>query len=534
MKKKSGKKKVSRICSYLLIASMIVGGLALSPIGATKVQAAAGVKNVNLGFGGIKQGQNKLGSKIYFASKGTPIEWHAMSSDNPAESPTSTITLLADDVVEKSGTKAISYDDDSYVWVDSKLCEWLNNTDVANGFIGSRFTAKEQEVINDNYDSTGKKIAIPSIEEVEGSDNWFSSNDDRKVSSVTESSSPFWWFLRSPGSNVSNAASVENDGNVYSVGYFVFNLDGSARPAFNLNLSSVLFSSASGESKSNTFAVTSDGSGISSWKLTLKGTDSTLNPTKANGNAKLQPGYSAETLTINHSVATTLTDATQVSAMLTDSDGTVLYYGKINGTTSATNSSVTIPEGLAVGNYSLYIFAEDVNGNTETDYASALGTPIQITVGNPPPAPVPNHNDSDNSSDGDSSTKEEAYVNPLVWTYPANQSGSLCLIEHQGELCVAAFNQVTQKGFKEAFSLNLLLEENGLFKPSHVKKTGKFVLNIPKEYQKKGRTFMLIGIDKFGNTKTFSEMDLSDETFTTTLDIKGYAFSFIYADGGKR
>ena len=86
------------------------------------------------------------------------------------------------------------------------------------------------------------------------------------------------------------------------------------------------------------------------------------------------------------------------------------------------------------------------------------------------------------------------------------------------------------KGYKEAFSFNILLRENGIFKPSHVKKSGKFVLNIPKEWQKPGRKFILIGIDKFGNTKIFSVTDFSDETFTTMLDVEGYAFSLIYTD----
>lgn len=302
-----------------------------------------------------------------------------------------------------------------------------------------------------------------------------------------------------------------------------------------MNLSSVLFTSESGEDKSDTFTATLDESGISSWKLTLKGSGS-INPTKTNGNTNLQSGYAAETLTIAHSEAITLTDATQVSAMLTDSNGTVLYYGKVNNDNTAISSTVTIPAGLSVGSYSLYVFAEDINDENKTDYASDLGTPIPVTVGNPPTPPAPHNDDSDNSSDSDSNsgsssnTKEEAYVNPLVWNYVANQKGSLCLIEHQGPLCVEAFNQATPKGFKEAFSFNLLLKKNGCFKPSCVKKTGKFVLTIPKEWQKKGRTFMLIGIDKSGKAKTFSDMDLSDKTFTTTLDVEGYAFSLIYKD----
>ncbi len=95
---------------------------------------------------------------------------------------------------------------------------------------------------------------------------------------------------------------------------------------------------------------------------------------------------------------------------------------------------------------------------------------------------------------------------------------------------MAAFKAATSKGYSEAFSFNLLLRDNGFFKPTSVKKTGKFVLNIPTKWQKPGRTFALIGIDKNGNTKIFTDEDFSDETITTTLDIEGYAFSLIYTD----
>jgi LysM repeat protein len=357
-------------------------------------------------------------------------------------------------------------------------------------------------------------------------------------------------------------------------------------------------------SKSDTFTATSDGSGISSWKLTLRGSDS-IDPMKTSGNTNLQTGYTVETLTITHGAADNLTGATQVSAMLTDSNGTVLYYGKINDDIDETSSNVTIPEGLPAGSYSLYVFAETVNGATETDYASALGDQITITVTGPPAVtyhtittvasptnggtasgggqvadggsttlianpnsgynfakwtlsgnqvstsssyPISNitadatytavfekkSDFSQNESSGEeqlsSDNTKDAYVNPLVWNYMADNSNSLCLIEKQGPACVTAFKAATPASYAEAFSFNLLLKDSGLFKPTFVKKTGKFVLNIPKEWQKRGRTFALIGIDKNGKTRIFTDKDFSDETITTTLDIEGYAFSLIYTD----
>ncbi|MEG2304307.1 MAG: hypothetical protein RSC17_02615, partial [Lachnospiraceae bacterium] len=152
------------------------------------------------------------------------------------------------------------------------------------------------------------------------------------------------------------------------------------RPAFKLNRASVLRTSVSGMSKADFAKVGNSNIGANTWKLTLKGTDTTLVPSKTAGNTTLQEGYVAEKLTVSHSAATVLTDATQVSAMLMDGDGTVLCYGKINDQTSATSSYVTIPTGLVAGSYSLYVFAEDVNTGNKTDYATPVGTAIEITI----------------------------------------------------------------------------------------------------------------------------------------------------------
>ena len=62
-----------RFLSALLCLCMVV---CLLPTTAFATEMAATVKNVNLGCTGIKQGKDKSGSKIYFASSGSPIEWH--------------------------------------------------------------------------------------------------------------------------------------------------------------------------------------------------------------------------------------------------------------------------------------------------------------------------------------------------------------------------------------------------------------------------------------------------------------------------
>ena len=71
-----------------------------------------------------------------------------------------------------------------------------------------------------------------------------------------------------------------------------------------------------------------------------------------------------------------------------------------------------------------------------------------------------------------------------------------------------------------------------LFKPAYDLKTGELVLYIPPEYQKTDRTFALLGIDKNGNTKKFTDSDTGGASITIADlgEFAGYAFSLIYTD----
>ena len=71
----------------------------------------------------------------------------------------------------------------------------------------------------------------------------------------------------------------------------------------------------------------------------------------------------------------------------------------------------------------------------------------------------------------------------------------------QGPLCDAAFKKATPNEFKEAFTFNFSLATSVYHKTDYERKKGLFVLNIPKAYQRKGRTFRIIGVDKNGQTK---------------------------------
>ena len=322
------------------------------------------------------------------------------------------------------------------------------------------------------------------------------------------------WWLRSPGNSNEFAVAVLDSGECWKEGYSVHQGSGTSytmysRPAFNLNLSAVLFSSESGD-KSDSLVATTSGSGP--WKLTLKDESGTFlydrldDLTSYNTNDEVRIDVTEISSQYDH-----------ITAMVLDDDNTVLAYGAASGPAEIGEKTFTIP---VDGGKKIKFFAETWNTGNATDYAREYGRP---------PAPVPQEEErTDNNVETKKS--EDTFVNPLSWYYEANPYGSLCLMSKQGPVCTTLFQLATPKGYKEAFSFNLLLKENGVFKPGYDKKAGKFVLNIPKEWQKAGRTFMLIGIDKDGNTKIFYDSDLSDETFTTMLDVEGYAFSLVYTD----
>ena len=98
-------------------------------------------------------------------------------------------------------------------------------------------------------------------------------------------------------------------------------------------------------------------------------------------------GYDGKVIRIEHkSGVSVLSDATQTSAVIADSTGNVIYYGKLNDATAGI-SDFKLPKELAQGKYKLYVFAEKVESYTDsgfiataTDKISDIGEPIEIEV----------------------------------------------------------------------------------------------------------------------------------------------------------
>ena len=187
--------------------------------------------------------------------------------------------------------------------------------------------------------------------------------------------SSFWW-LRSPSENVYNTAVVNGDGDVITDGYNVI-LDFGVRPAFNLDLNSVLFTSpAVGGKPDGGLTAVSAYSG-NEWKLTLL--DSSRNFAVTEKTADADPG---DTVTLHYTGATAGTNE-YISVILADSSG-ARYYGRVAQPTAESGTvEIKIPSDIAPGDYTLKVFNEQYNGDYNTDYASKF-TDIALTVENQP------------------------------------------------------------------------------------------------------------------------------------------------------
>lgn len=187
------------------------------------------------------------------------------------------------------------------------------------------------------------------------------------------------WYLRSPGSHAYYVAIVSSDGSVQYSGVSILkeNNHRTVRPAFNLNLNSVLFASAAvGGKPEGGLTPISEYSG-NEWKLTLLDSSRNFAVTE-----KAVSGAPDDTVTLNYTGATTGINE-YISAIIADNSGTQ-YYSRVAQPTAASGTvEIKIPSDLAPGSYTLKVFSEQYNGDYNTDYASNF-TDIALTVENQP------------------------------------------------------------------------------------------------------------------------------------------------------
>ncbi len=189
----------------------------------------------------------------------------------------------------------------------------------------------------------------------------------------------YHWWLRSPCKSSSSAAVVHGNGEVLDDGMYHTSDEFGVRPAFNLNLNSVLFTSAAVDGKPDGGLTEVSKYSGNEWKLTLL--DNSRNF------AVTEKTVSGDTITFSYSNAQTGTNE-YISVIIKD-NGEITHYGRIlhlGGTTGGASgtASLTLPAGITLDNDTkLYVFNEQYNGDKKTDYASDF-TDIALTVENQP------------------------------------------------------------------------------------------------------------------------------------------------------
>ena len=331
-----------------------------------------------------------------------PIRWRVL--DDQTNTGESGLFLLSDVLLGKGSRGGVYFDNTSRfsnAWQGSSAQAWCRDFAGESGAesnVNDAFTAGELGAIlvtsksDAEFDSehhtfcasenilSGDRVFFLSAEEAENDEYGFT--DDAAQVANYGTSAGGWWLRSFPNEHdLPFAGRIGDRGRVGEEG--VIN-PWAARPAFNLNTSSVLFTSAAAGGKADTAVdenLTAVGTGTGEWKLTLlDNSRKSFTASAGTGTALMQkPGYSDWTVSIDYSGAPTGANE-YVSAMLADESGTPLYYGRIVSSSASGTARVTIPAGLAPGSYTLKVFSEQYNGDKQTDYASTFEN-INLTVG---------------------------------------------------------------------------------------------------------------------------------------------------------
>lgn len=352
MKMKMRKTVTMALALALLISVMTT----LLPVTAT---AEVGGTGITLGTGKIA-----VGNKVYF---GDQILWRVLKSGDGKALLISEKTLAT--------TKFNPDASDGNAWSGSTVQTWCTDyyTSWPAGIEKNAILATSVSETNDHTENgtayyykgshNNYLYSAASLDNehffflsAKEADTLFSNDNDRKATG-----SSAWWWLRSPYAKYSDAAGVVgNDGWVRS-SYVIYG--NGSRPAFNLNLSSVLFTSE----------ISSESS--TSYELTMK--DENLAISKTAGKNATRKG---NVVTVPYDISgSSVVGSTSAYVMVTDkayteSETTVLQYAALTDGTESGTGSFALDSGITGTwgtNYHVYLLAVNESGEKKTDYASA-------------------------------------------------------------------------------------------------------------------------------------------------------------------
>lgn len=388
-----------KILSMLLCITVCISMLPMTAY-AVDVENAAEKAAIQLGTSGISSPTGKHpvdaetnvedetktyyepNSYIYFGvNNSTPIKWRVLNASK-ANNEDKGMFLLSEYLLGSTAFSSEGKKDTE--WQGSVAQKWCLDFAISNVFSMSEQAALlgvskggQSEGSPYGYSCGGSTLTVAdkvfflSFSELEKYVGNYSRAPGMVATDLTAGNPSDWW-LRSLRNSDKEACMVWSGGEIGFSSWTYYSRG--ARPAFNLNLDQVLFTSAAvgGKSTSTTGAWAEVGTvDTNEWKLTL------LDSSRS-GFSISNVALEGQKASFNYTGAITGTNE-YLSAIIVK-NGTVSYYGHLlhlDGTTNGTDggATVTLPEGVTLNaNTQLLVFNEYCNDNYRTDYSSKLIT----------------------------------------------------------------------------------------------------------------------------------------------------------------
>ena len=393
-----------RLFSLLLICCMV---LCLLPAPAQAEGATASTAAIRSVTDGIHGYNTESGySYIYYGVwRNAPIKWRVLDTKDNTSADGALFLLTDECLYPREGSSFSSYilfnptnKPDRHLWKDSTLQDWFKNTFYSGE--NSAFTSAERALIPATtqassvyeYKAPGspsyyppmsfqicaleaEHVFAPSIQDIMNVNYGFTDSSSRIAGPSNALGPGTQYWLRSYEISEQLPFFVGHDASL--CGDWGDN-PAAVRPAMNLSTAgnNILFVSAAVGGKPAGGLAEIPKYARNDWKLTLL--DSSRSGFSVSTTAVSTTNYGGD-IQIEYSGAQT-GDNEYISVLLKDLAGNPTYYGRSAALTEA-SGTVTIPvaAGLTAGEYTLYVYNEQYNGDKMTDLASDLKS-IPLTV----------------------------------------------------------------------------------------------------------------------------------------------------------
>ena len=400
--------KQKRLLVCLLALVMVLGMMPSAAFADTNANAKASSKTVSLGntaltTAGYPRGWNTAdGLYVYFGqfkpdnkTAYEPTAWRLLKADNNTAFLDADEILWQDHYADGETSASELY---NIIWQGTHLQKKMNGADYY--LSEDVFSPKEKSLIQKTSHVTDAEYEINfgnpyatdeacddyifalSCKELE---TLYAAAEDRVKTGVQWADKPVYWLRSKLTYSNPNGIIVCWDGAYDWMHKNFSDWNGpdddsacpifGASPAMNIDISSVAFTTKSGVSHStplfsNPVSETAD----RHWVLTLVDDNTAFVANRTDSNVITAEDGGMISLAVSGETAT----SNQLSGMVLDSQGSILYYGKI-AEKDAETVNVDIPSGLAIGRYTLKVFSEQANADKYTGYASNM-VDIPFTV----------------------------------------------------------------------------------------------------------------------------------------------------------